>query len=59
MKRWSRSLGFEPRFSAWTADVLPLNYNRVLNALYSNVRRKSRQNAKLFMNAHVAVQWYG
>ena len=43
-----RAKGIEPSYSAWEADVLPLNYARILNAslLYCWKPEKSMQGKK-------------
>ena len=46
-----RVTGIEPAFSAWEADVLPLNYTRTGGRSRSDLGKSSNQNARAARSA--------
>ena len=48
LPRMERAKGIEPSYSAWEADVLPLNYARKVFILYRSSKQKSRGCAEKF-----------
>ncbi len=46
-----RVMGIEPTLPAWEADILPLNYTRLLSPVYSNMTCRAICNTIMHNNS--------